>query len=689
MKPIIRAITRAMVVILLLPLLLISVQCTSDSSGRAAKNAPAEDDPSIDPNTVPVDTDPEPVDPNPEPVNPNPEPVNPNPVPVDTVPPQKIEELAAQPALRSITLSWRNPSDADLQQVEIAYRKQGGTQSETVMITVPVVASTPMQKTVTPLEQTTAYQFSLTAMDQSGNRGEAVPIVSQTIENLEERPFGVDEDEDGLIAIYSIEELNAIRYDLNGDGLLDEGAVVPPGEQEPPGQDGCPQSGCIGYELMVDLDFNTDGSEATEENLAAASEDDTYWNDRTGWAPIGRYYYNADDQPYTAIFEGNNHTIHNFYTNRYWSRQSGEKANMAGLFGYLAGEQAEIRNLHLRNGYVVAVPPVDSGTLVGLNKGSISHSSFQGVVRVRGVTVNLASFGGLVGKNEGRIDSSFAAGRLDFLSEIETERGLYSDVGGLAGSNKGTIVNSYAANHITVEKAHGHVGGLVGSNFKEIRNSFASGDVSVRYAITGGLVGRNKEGRLEATYASGTVEANTIIGGLVGQNHFGYIEESYVSSSVQLPLVAHDLGNGVYVYTTPVIHDDIPFGIIAGINQAGLKSTGIFGADLLGGIINSYYWSDNSAHTLAIDVGNDHWTANGHPNYQNFAGFPANQLKAASGPGAVLSDPYYLWSIDNWDFGNDQQFPALRSYKLDNSGNQIEGDLLCGQPTDRQQCSDS
>ena len=117
-----------------------------------------------------------------------------------------------------------------------------------------------------------------------------------------------DADNDGLIEVSTLAQLDAMRYDLNGDGLVD-GATWEPyyaAEAFAMGalEMGCPE-GCTGYELSANLDFDTDGSGAT--NVVG----DTYWNDGAGWEPIG-----SADAPYTAAFEGNGRTLSNLFINR-------------------------------------------------------------------------------------------------------------------------------------------------------------------------------------------------------------------------------------------------------------------------------------------------------------------------------------------------------------------------------------
>ncbi|WNL29919.1 GLUG motif-containing protein [Aliarcobacter cryaerophilus] len=100
--------------------------------------------------------------------------------------------------------------------------------------------------------------------------------------------------------------------------------------------------------------------------------------------------------------------------------------------------------------------------------------------------------------------------------------GNYS-VGGLVGyQNSGKIENSYASGTVSGDN---HVGGLVGFNSGTISNSYASGTVSSKSDNVGGLVGFNF-GTISNSYASGTVSGNSQVGGLVGLN-YATITNSY------------------------------------------------------------------------------------------------------------------------------------------------------------------
>ncbi len=82
-----------------------------------------------------------------------------------------------------------------------------------------------------------------------------------------------DLDDDGLIEINNLEQLNAVRWDLDGDGVADSDEAVDSGDNADaytaafPGAlsgMGCPPDGCAGYELARDLDFGNASSYASE-----------------------------------------------------------------------------------------------------------------------------------------------------------------------------------------------------------------------------------------------------------------------------------------------------------------------------------------------------------------------------------------------------------------------------------------
>ena len=288
-----------------------------------------------------------------------------------------------------------------------------------------------------------------------------------------------DSDGDSLIEVKNLEQLNAIRWDLDGDGAVDDPtASSDPDDPDAPTQGdayaaafpnpaagmGCPTNAddaddndCIGYELSKSLDFNNDASYADTGNKNT-------WTTGSGWVPI------ADSAYFTATFDGNNRSITNLFTNR-------PDADYQGLFGFFGGSAAEIRNVRLRDVNVTGQQNV--GGLVGYNYGGISNSQASGAVSGEqsvgglagvnyvGVTISTSSatgavtghkaIGGLVGANAGTVEDSY--------HETGAVMGN-SEVGGLVGLNEGgTISTSHATGNVTgtdMTQNSGRVGGLVG-----------------------------------------------------------------------------------------------------------------------------------------------------------------------------------------------------------------------------------
>jgi len=215
-------------------------------------------------------------------------------------------------------------------------------------------------------------------------------------------------------------------------------------------------SNCLGtsysdkyYELQKDIDLGS--------YLA---------NTSVGWQPIG----SSSSSSFSGKFNGNGHKVSGLWINR-------PLANNVGLFGYV-DTGAELRNIGVE---------IDDG------KGSVTSGNYD-------------IGGGLVGRNDGTIVSSYATGNVT---------GGY--VGGLVGRNDGTIVSSYATGNVT----GGYVGGLAGSNSGTISNSYATGNVSGD-SYVGGLAGSNS-GTIVSSYATGSVSGTEKVGGLVGGNASGPI----------------------------------------------------------------------------------------------------------------------------------------------------------------------
>ena len=102
---------------------------------------------------------------------------------------------------------------------------------------------------------TPAYALTVTASTTEGGMAMATVTITVT-----EFVMDYDADDDGLIEVADLAQLNAIRWDLDGDGVASDAGYATAFPDAPTSDMGCPASGCTGYELMADLDLDTDGS---------------------------------------------------------------------------------------------------------------------------------------------------------------------------------------------------------------------------------------------------------------------------------------------------------------------------------------------------------------------------------------------------------------------------------------------
>ena len=336
-----------------------------------------------------------------------------------------------------------------------------------------------------------------------------------------------DADGNGLIGVSNLVQLDAMRHDLNGNGLVTGDAAAAYAAAFPDAFDrlGCGSDGCLGYELLADLDFDTNGN-------GRADAGDTYWNAGAGWEPIGlpeRYIFGSPIGAFQTTFDGNGHGIANLFVAR---------DDHSGLFGAI-GRSGAVRDVRLTNVDVTGKQRV--GGLAGENYGLVSR------VQSAGQVSGEVQVGGLVGSNQGTIALSRSSAAVtgmappDFRSTLELRRGT----GGLVGHNGNAIRYSYATGRVVGDR---YVGGLVGLNNGDgiggssrdgarIAGSYATGSVTGQSSV-GGLVGTNSVpsnapflvGEIKASYATGRVSGKGSVGGLVGYNNgppSGIITSSY------------------------------------------------------------------------------------------------------------------------------------------------------------------
>ena len=280
-----------------------------------------------------------------------------------------------------------------------------------------------------------------------------------------------DSDDDGLIEISNLAQLKAVGEDLDGNGLSVDGYDLKHSSlvwvSAFPGaawRMGCP-SGCTGFELTADLDFDTNGDGNVD------------WRDAFGgnWSPIGRGATESKPaRPFAAVFDGNGHAIRNLRIAR-----GGQK--YVGLFSVTSAD-SEIRNL-------------------GVVGAAVAGGEFTGAV------------------------AGIAYGRLTRVWSTGSVTG--SDyVGGVVGQFTGHAAGVWSSSEVT---GRNKVGGLFGQVARDTRPrketsvtaAYATGAVQGA-SMVGGLVGEAaNQSRFTAVYASGSVGPRsggsvTKAGGLVG-----------------------------------------------------------------------------------------------------------------------------------------------------------------------------
>ena len=316
-------------------------------------------------------------------------------------------------------------------------------------------------------------------------------------------PVDYDADNDNLIEISALAQLDAVRYDLDGNGLGVVGddavayAAAFPGL--PKGM-GC-AAVCAGYELAADLDFDTDGDGQTYTISGGtvtvdAGDTGNFFDSAEGWIPIGN---NATG--YSGVFEGNRHIIDHLFINVPNNSANDVARERVGLFAKV-DRGGVIRGVSLTDVYMnrerTGTGIVYAGALVGQSFGTVTASSATGEVRAIDAYASSSSqVGGLVGESGNR-----SAVNASWADVVVTVDGPMVRAGGLVGASlAGKIVASHAYGAVNVDDSpNGRIGGLVGSlNLlgavpATVTASYARGEVagsgtSTTGRVLGGLVG--------------------------------------------------------------------------------------------------------------------------------------------------------------------------------------------------------
>ena len=482
-----------------------------------------------------------------------------------------------------------------------------------------------------------------------------------------------DTDNDRLIDITSLAQLNAIRWDLNGDGAIDASASTSDTTAynaafpAPLSGMGCPSTGCNGYELLNNLDFDTDGSGSVDSN-----------DDYPNWRGIG-VAASGTATAFSAIFDGNDNTISNLLINSNTSTPTG--GGYVGLFGDVSGTIRDVGLLDVNVTNTRTTTGVNvgrTGALAGLlNAGGTVHGSYVagGSVTHTTSSTGLGYIGCLLGYSNGTVRDSYATcnvtGTNNFLLALG---GLIGEAGSL-----GTVDTTYATGTVTFTGSGLVAGGLIGRAECRVSVSYATGNVSgSSTGRVGGLIGR-MEGPSFASYATGNVSGNGTgtgatdalslkIGGLIGQIDLGaseYLRASYATGNVSgsgTGVKAGGLIGRVTVNTANSISAVYAIGAVSNAST-GTTATGGLAAEQGSSttpMINSYWDTLTTGQTTTAGTSS------------NTTG--AQTTSALQSPTGYTGSIYANWNQnldgqpgndDPWTFGATNQYPVLKYAGLD------------------------
>ena len=321
-----------------------------------------------------------------------------------------------------------------------------------------------------------------------------------------------DSDDDGYIDVKTHAQLNAIRYDLNGNGAQDSvsasdwtnytsafsnaatgmGCKLTDHDSNSQTAD---QPTCVGYELMNDIDLDTDG-----DGNIGTDTGDAYHNSGAGWSPITDA---SNLTSYTGNFNGNGNTINNLFINR-------SAAAYQGLFRGFGGsariEQLGITNANVSGGNWVGILAGFNGTSTAAIVACYTTGKVAGGDRV----------GGLVGYNSrGTISSSYSTAYVSGRTRV----------GGLVGYRGGdAITDTYSTGRVvrssgTDTRFGGLIGAAVPQSANNVSNSYWDTSTSGQTTSAGGTGKTTRQLQTPTGYTGIYANWNTNLDGVTGNDN--------------------------------------------------------------------------------------------------------------------------------------------------------------------------
>ena len=233
--------------------------------------------------------------------------------------------------------------------------------------------------------------------------------------------------------------------------------------------------------------------------------DGTAEND-ISWEPIGN-----DINQFSGTFDGEGHTINNFYSNI--------ENSMQGLFGYVS--DGKILNITIK-GEIANNNSTTYGT--GAISGKCKDEEFEKCINYVGMTNNSAIVtGGIVGKTvEGEVKITKCINYADIKGN--------QNVGGIIGAKtQGNIIIDECCNFGNIEVDYAQVGGIIGGTFAgntEINNCYNVGNIKGtnigNLGRIGGIIGiayswnGSENITISNCYNAGEISREAVYGGIIG-----------------------------------------------------------------------------------------------------------------------------------------------------------------------------
>lgn len=209
-----------------------------------------------------------------------------------------------------------------------------------------------------------------------------------------------------------------------------------------------------------------------------------------------------------------------------------------GLFGTLSGE---VKNLRLSDGDIITDGGAEyAGAICGKAEETATVYGCYATSTIQG---NARYVGGLVGRNEGKIETSFFAGKISGAQ----------NAGGIAGSNGGSIENCFFSGRAA---ATGAAGGISAeSTDGTVINCYVSG--RIEGATAGGFIAEVIRTGVSKAYVNADIEATGNKGAFfvsIDEESKGALSECYYNSDYvsakAYPAAGDAVNNAEYARTT-------------------------------------------------------------------------------------------------------------------------------------------